>query len=44
MSQERICGRMGCRNDADGYTYVGDVKVYTCEECADEKDKMVISE
>jgi hypothetical protein len=34
---ERICGRMGCRNDADGEAWIGDVKIHTCLECADER-------
>jgi len=32
MSNDRICGALGCRNDADGVTPDGK---HTCLECAD---------
>jgi len=38
MSNERICGNMGCTNDADGVTPDGK---HTCLECADVHDLKV---
>jgi len=34
---DRICGALGCTNDADGEAYIGDVKIHTCLPCADDK-------
>jgi len=34
MSDERICGALGCTNDADGEAWIGDVKIHTCLACA----------
>ena len=42
MTKDRICGALGCRESADGYTYQGDVKLWTCLECADEHGHKVI--
>jgi hypothetical protein len=38
MQHERICGALGCRNDADGVTPDG---THTCLECADANEMTV---
>ena len=38
---DKICGALGCRNDADGEAWIGNVKIQTCLACADEKDLVV---
>jgi len=38
---ERICGALGCTQDAEGAAWIGDVKIHTCLNCADEHELVV---
>jgi len=39
MTREKVCGALGCRNDADGVTVEGK---HTCLTCADKNGKKVV--
>lgn len=39
MSTDRICGALGCHNDADGVTPDG---IHTCLTCADKNGEKVV--
>jgi Zn-finger protein len=44
MTNERICGALGCTNDADGTVEHNHVEVWSCRECADKHGKELIED
>jgi len=43
MTDERICGALGCTNDADGKVEHNNTTVWTCKACAQKQGKELIN-
>jgi len=44
MTKERICGALGCTNDADGQIERNNTLVWTCKACAQRHGEVLIED